>query len=193
MTDPTDRTDLRAAAARLLAGPRAYRGNTHSQQCDIQAVAEAVLASPAPSGGQADLPAEPSERELPTPGLWWHVSSKRWAFVAERSWPDANWNYSKRLIVWFFRDDSIADGILLEELPKGHWRPAVPDAENESLRAERDRLRERLEAVERLADEWENIADPNPESLGAAWIIRRHEAMRVFGARLRAVLAERTP
>jgi hypothetical protein len=100
-------------------------------------------ASPAPSGGQADQPAEPSERELPThAGLWIHPTG--WADIGHRTavrdgvprrdgaLSAEAWCFGGRhSLGWFDLDDP--------DFPRGHWRPAVPDT---ALRAERDRLRE---------------------------------------------------
>jgi hypothetical protein len=150
MTDPTDRPDL------LIRCRYCDKWGNHSpcEECSK------AFATPAPSGGQADQPVEPSERELPDrPGLWER---------GEDRWGDKYEIYVRgdslyRRYAGFY-GTTIVSGET-KGLPKGGWRPAVPDTDAYAdatklveeilgtdkltylqLRAERDRLREAVKA-----------------------------------------------
>jgi hypothetical protein len=143
MTDPTDRPTCQLCGEPMPPGEEMFNFHGYSGPCPKPA-------APAPSGGLADQPAEPSERELPQ----WAID-EAYAIVCELPW---GWeeNASDELTP----DEAWHQMELAKRIAR-HWRPAVPDTDAYAdaaklveeilgtdkltylqLRAERDRFQE---------------------------------------------------
>jgi hypothetical protein len=180
--------ELVALANRVVEifGPMQEKGmNGHTFELLLKRAKHCLrgLAAPADSGGQADQPAEPSERELPTHwGHWVRNGEHYWVYGKGQMFHIQRLNVETGLP----HEDTADFAITLNSAEmRGHWRPAVPDtdaalcwecpdcgykmhrdhyderltdAQNCSaceilrLHSERDRLRERLEAVVLMAE-----------------------------------------
>jgi hypothetical protein len=149
--------ELVALANRVVEifGPMQEKGmNGHTFELLLKRAKHCLrgLAAPADSGGQADQPAEPSERELPTHwGHWVRNGEHYWVYGKGQMFHIQRLNVETGLP----HEDTADFAITLNSAEmRGHWRPAVPDTDAYAdaaklveeilgtLRAERDRFQE---------------------------------------------------